>query len=110
MITTFAERSFFGCEADDPLMPFAFRLPIAGNRVGLRPMLGTVVSHWDAPIMNMVLPEAYEAVDDGRVGRDEFEAFVFSHAVWLHGGMNPAFFVDTPCEREAARILRSGPA
>ena len=109
MITTFAERSFFGCEADDPLMPFAFRLRIAGEPVGLRPMLGTDVSHWDAPVMNIVLPEAYEAVDAGRVGHDEFEAFVFSHAVRLHGGMNPSFFVDTPCEREAADILRSGP-
>jgi predicted TIM-barrel fold metal-dependent hydrolase len=110
MIKIFAERSFFGCEADDPLMPFAFQLRIAGNPVGLRPMLGTDVSHWDAPAMNMVLPEAYEAVEDGRVGHDEFEAFVFSHAVCLHGGVNPAFFVGTPCEHEAAHVLRSGPA
>jgi hypothetical protein len=109
MITTFAERSFFGCEADDPLMPFAFRLRIAGHPVGLRPMLGTDVSHWDAPVMNRVLPEAHEAVDDGRVGHDEFKAFVFSHAVWLHGGVNPSFYLGTPCEREAAEILRSGP-
>jgi hypothetical protein len=107
MITTFAERSFFGCEADDPLMPLAFRLQIGGEPVGLRPMLGTDVSHWDAPVMNRVLPEAYEAVDDGRLGRDDFEAFVFSNAVRLHGGMNPSFFVGTPCERDAAYVLES---
>jgi predicted TIM-barrel fold metal-dependent hydrolase len=106
IITPFAERSFFGCEADDPLMPLAFRLRIAGEPVGLRPMLGTDVSHWDAPVMNMVLPEAYEAVDDGRLGHDEFEAFVFSNVVRLHGGMNPSFFVDTPCEDQAAYVLR----
>jgi predicted TIM-barrel fold metal-dependent hydrolase len=109
MITTFAERSFFGCEADDPLMPFAFRLRIAGYPVGLRAMLGTDVSHWDAPEMNRVLPEAHEAVADGRVGHDDFKAFVFSHAVWLHGGVNPGFYLGTSCEREAADVLRSGP-
>jgi predicted TIM-barrel fold metal-dependent hydrolase len=105
ILTTLVERSFFGCEADDPLMPLAFGLRIGGERVELRPMLGTDVSHWDAPVMNMVLPEAYEAVDDGRLGRDEFEAFVFGNAVRLHGAMNPSFFVDTPCEDQAADVL-----
>lgn len=100
-----AERSFFGCEADDPLVPFAFQLRVSHRPVALRPMLGTDVGHWDAPVMEDVLPEAYEAVDEGRMDPDQFEAFVFSNAVRLHGGVNPSFFDGTVCEKEARAVL-----
>lgn len=107
LIEPLAERSFFGCEADDPLMPLSFRLHVAHRAVTFRPMLGTDVSHWDAPVMNEVLPEAYETVEEGRVDPAQFEAFTFSNAVRLHGGMNPRFFEGTVCEKEAAAVLGS---
>lgn len=105
IIRPLAERSFFGCEADDPLVPFAFQLRLAHRPVELRPMLGTDVAHWDAPVMNEVLPEAYEAVDEGRMDPDQFEAFVFANAVRLHGGVNPSFFDGTVCEKQARAVL-----
>ncbi len=105
IVVPFAERSFFGCEADDPLMPLAFDLRVAHLPVTLRPILGTDVSHWDAPVMNEVLPEAYEAVEEGRVTDEQFEAFAFSNAVRLHGGVNPSFFEGTVCEKEAKVVL-----
>jgi predicted TIM-barrel fold metal-dependent hydrolase len=105
LIEPLAERSFYGCEADDPLLPHAFGLHLAHRRVDLRPMLGTDVSHWDAPVMNEVLPEAYELLDDGLVDEAQFEGFTFSNAVRLHGGMNPRFFEGTSCEKEAAAVL-----
>jgi predicted TIM-barrel fold metal-dependent hydrolase len=107
IIVPFAERSFFGCEADDPLMPLAFGLHVAHTDVTLRPVLGTDVSHWDAPVMNQVLPEAYEALEDGRVDAEQFEAFTFSNAVRLHGGVNASFFDGTACEKEARKLLES---
>ncbi len=70
----------------------------------LRPILGTDVSHWDAPVMNEVVCEAYEAVDEGSVTDEQFEAFTFSNAVRLHGGVNPSFFAGTVCEKEAAGV------
>jgi len=105
IVLPFAERSFFGCEADDPLVPLAFDLRVGHVPVTLRPLLGTDVSHWDAPVMNEVLPEAYEAVEDGRMDAGQFEAFAFSNAVRLHGGVNPSFFDGTVCEREARAVL-----
>jgi predicted TIM-barrel fold metal-dependent hydrolase len=108
IIRPLTERSFFGCEADDPLVPFAFRLPIAHRQVALQPMLGTDVGHWDAPVMAQVLPEAYEALDEGRMDPDHFESFVFRNAVRLHGSVNPAFFDGTPCEKPARVLLESG--
>jgi len=108
ILVPFAERSFFGCEADDPLMPLAFDLQLGGLPVTLRPLLGTDVAHWDAPVMNEVLPEAYEALEDGRVDDAQFEAFTFSNAVRLHGGVNPSFFDGTACEKEARAVLDRG--
>ena len=105
LIATLAGRSWFGCEADDPLVPLAFDLRIADLPVSLQPMLGTDISHWDAPVMADVLPEAHESVGAGRLTPERFEAFVFSNVVRLHGGMNPSFFDGTPCEKEARRIL-----
>ncbi len=104
------QRSFFGCEADDPLMPLAFGLHIDHRPVTLRPMLGTDVSHWDAPVMNEVLPEAYEAVQEGRLAPEQFRVFSFENAVCLHGGVNPSFFEGTICEKEATAVLRNGQA
>jgi predicted TIM-barrel fold metal-dependent hydrolase len=105
IIRPFTERSFFGCEADDPLIPLAFRARVAHMPAPLRPILGTDVSHWDAPVMNEVLGEAYEAVEEGSVTEEQFEAFTFSNAVRLHGGVNPSFFAGTICEKEAAGRL-----
>ena len=105
LIGPLAGRSFFGCEADDPLVPLAFGLNVAHRPVTLQPMLGSDVSHWDAPVMSEVMPEAHEAVEDGRMTDEQFERFVFSNAVRLHGGVNPDFFVGTVCEKEAAAVL-----
>lgn len=105
IISTFAERSFFGCEADDPLMPLSLDLRVAHRPVTLKPILGTDVAHWDAPVMNEVIPEAYESVEEGRLSDDGFRSFVFANAVALHGGVNPAFFEGTICEKEAAAEL-----
>jgi predicted TIM-barrel fold metal-dependent hydrolase len=108
LIEPFAERSFFGCEADDPLVPLAFGMQVAHRPVTLRPMLGSDVSHWDAPVMADVMPEAYEAVEEGRMTDEQFRDFVFSNAVRLHGGMNPSFFEGTVCEKEAGALLAGG--
>jgi predicted TIM-barrel fold metal-dependent hydrolase len=105
ILTPFAERSFFGCEADDPLMGLAFKLHIAHTDVRLRPLLGTDVSHWDAPVMNEVIPEAYEAITEGAVSEAEFREFAFVNPVLLHGGVNPEFFDGTVCEKAARAEL-----
>jgi predicted TIM-barrel fold metal-dependent hydrolase len=105
IVLPFTERSFFGCEADDPLIPLAFRARVAHVQAVLRPILGTDVSHWDAPVMNEVLCEAYEAVEEGWLTEAQFGAFTFSNAVQLHGGVNPSFFAGTVCEHEAAAVL-----
>ena len=70
----------------------------------LRPILGTDISHWDAPVMNEVLVEAFELVTDKVLDADDFRAFTFENPVSLHTAANKDFFHGTVCEQAVAAI------
>jgi hypothetical protein len=56
------------------------------------------------------LPEAWELVEDGHIGEDDFRDFTFANAVRLWGTQNPAFFEGTPVAKEAAAVLKANTA
>lgn len=105
IVDLFAERIYFGCEADDKLTGLA----CAGNALPfgtkLKPVFGSDIGHWDVPNMNEVLGEAYELVEEGHLTDDDFRDFSFANAVRLHGQMNPNFFKGTVVEQEAEAEL-----
>jgi hypothetical protein len=72
--------------------------------VTLRPILGTDISHWDAPVMNEVIVEAFELLEDKVIDEADFRAFTFENPVSLHRSANKDFFVGTVCEQEAASV------
>jgi predicted TIM-barrel fold metal-dependent hydrolase len=104
IIDTFEDHLYFGCEADDPLVGWATGTTMKDRKVRLRPILGTDISHWDAPVMNEVLVEAYELLEDEVVNAAEFRAFTFENPASLHTAANKDFFVGTVCEKEVAAI------
>jgi predicted TIM-barrel fold metal-dependent hydrolase len=104
IIDVFSNQMYFGCEADDPLVGWATRSVIKHRPVKLRPILGTDISHWDAPVMNEVLVEAFELLEDGVLDAAEFRAFTFENPVLLHKSANKDFFTGTVCEQEAAAV------
>ena len=101
----FVPNFYFGCEADDRLVAWAFaeRVNPAGAR--LRPIFGSDISHWDVPDMTEPVEEAYELVDDGVIGEREFSELMFLNPARLHGGMNPDFFAGTVCETAVRAAL-----
>jgi predicted TIM-barrel fold metal-dependent hydrolase len=105
ILEPFENRLFFGCEADDPLIGVGHGLKFGGREVALRPIIGSDVSHWDAPVMNLVIVEAYELLEHGLIGPEEFKEFTFSNPVRLHAGANPAFFDGTAVESQAREVL-----
>jgi hypothetical protein len=105
LLEPFENRLFFGCEADDPLVGLAFGLNLEGTAVRLRPVLGSDVSHWDAPVMGDVMVEAYELLERGVLTPEQFRAFTFDNPVLLHGGANPSFFDRTTVADQAAALL-----
>jgi predicted TIM-barrel fold metal-dependent hydrolase len=103
----FEDAFFFGCEADDPGNAAAFdtrRNPF-GSR--LRALFSSDIGHWDVTDMREVLAEAWEPVEDERLGAADFRAFVFGNAVALWSAGNPDFFEGTALA-EAVRRERAG--
>jgi hypothetical protein len=105
ILEPFEDRLFFGCEADDPLIGVGYGLNFEGREAALRPIIGSDVSHWDAPIMNQVIVEAYELLEHGLLSPEQFKEFTFTNPIRLHGGANPSFFEGTVIESEAREIL-----
>ena len=104
LIERFVPRFWFGCEADDRGVATAFgRTNPRG--VKLNAIFSSDMGHWDAPDMEGIVPEAWELVDDGLVGPDDFHAFVLGNPVRLFGGSDPSFFEGTAVAAEARALL-----
>ncbi len=98
----FVPNFYFGCEADDRLVTWAFAEKVNAGGSRLRPIFGSDISHWDVPDMTEPVEEAYELVEHGLIGEPEFRELMFLNPVRLHAGMNPDFFRGTVCEGAAA--------
>jgi predicted TIM-barrel fold metal-dependent hydrolase len=94
----FVTRFFFGCEADDPITPWAFNTKANPCGARLRAVLGSDMGHWDVPDIREILPEALEMVEHGLVDEADFKRFVFEHPSEFLAGVNPDFFVGTKVE------------
>ena len=106
-LRTLFDRNFYmGCEADDPLIPWAFAEDV--NPLGARfnVVFGSDISHWDVPDMTEPVAEAWEAVDHGTIDADAFRDFVFANPARLHAGANPEFFGGTAVEGAVDAELR----
>jgi hypothetical protein len=101
----FADRFYFGCEADDPLTSLAFNTAVNPFGAELRAMMGSDIAHWDVPDMSEVLAEAWEMVDHGWIDQAAFEKFTFTNPVRFYTGTNPGFFKGTVVESAVDRLL-----
>ncbi len=104
----FADNFYFGCEADDPTNAWAFDTRINPFGVKLKAMFGSDVGHWDVPDMLDVVAEAYELVEKGIVGEEDFRNFMFTNPAMLHARMNRDFFKGTRVESEVEGLLSRG--
>jgi predicted TIM-barrel fold metal-dependent hydrolase len=104
----FVPNFYFGCEADDPLVGWAFAGNVNPLGARLRAMMGSDISHWDVPDMTEPVADAYELVERGRITENDFREFTFLNPLRLHAGMNPRFFQGTICESAVAEALAKG--
>jgi len=101
----FVPRFFFGCEADDPLVAWAFNTDVNPMNAKLQPLFGSDISHWDVPDMTEPLVEAFELVEHGLIDESQFAEFTYGNAVKLHTSANPAFFEGTAIDHAVAETL-----
>ncbi len=107
LVALFAPRFYFGCEADDKTVAFAFS---RSNPLGasLRPMLSSDLGHWDAGDLDAILPEAHELVRRGLLDEEQFSQFVWRNPASLYLRANPRFFAGTAIADPAAHLVSSG--
>ena len=98
----FANRFFFGAEADDKLTAMAFRPEL---EVSLRPMFSSDIGHYDVLDMSEVLGQAWGLVEQGLLDEGQFREFTFANAVELQTRLNPGFFDGTAVEHAVGRHL-----
>jgi len=101
----FAERFFFGCEADDPMTAWAFD---KHGHHRLNPIFSSDVGHFDVLDMSEVLEEAWELVEHGMISEADFKEFVFANPARLHTALNPDFFKGTVVDDAVAKLTRAG--
>ncbi len=104
----FVPNFFFGCEADDPLVGWAFDEKVNPLGARLQAIIGSDISHWDVPDMMEPIREAYELVEHGRITPRDFREFTFLNPIKLHAGMNPSFFDRTVVEKAARKAMAEG--
>ncbi len=104
-----AGNCYFGCEADDRTVAFAFSpaLPF-GTR--LKAVLSSDLGHWDTEDIGAVLDHAWDHVREGLLSADQFKEFVFGNPARLYLRANPHFFDGTPVAAHLADLApeRSG--
>ena len=106
--TLFADRFYFGCEADDPLTSLAFNTSVNPFGAELKVMMGSDISHWDVPDVTEVLEEAHEMVEHGWIDTAAFKKFLFTNPVRFYTDTNPGFFKGTVVEAEVDALLAGG--
>jgi predicted TIM-barrel fold metal-dependent hydrolase len=103
----FVPNFYFGCEADDPLIAWAFNSRVNPLDARLRVVFGSDISHWDVPDMTHPVAEAWELVEHGTITEDDFRDLTFVNPVRLHASMNPRFFAGTVCEAAVDAVLET---
>ncbi len=104
LIERFAPNFFFGCEADDRTIAYAFS-PANSRGFELKPIFSSDIGHWDAGDVAGVVAESYELVEDGVLTEDQYSRFVYENPARLFLGQNPQFFEGTPVAGRAAELL-----
>ncbi|MEX0803002.1 MAG: amidohydrolase family protein [Candidatus Binatia bacterium] len=105
----FVPNFFFGCEADDRMVAWAFNSKVNPMGVRLGAMMSSDIGHWDVSDMTKVVGEAYELVEDGLISEADFRDFTFTNSVRLYAGLNRDFFKGTVCESAVDGLLSEGP-
>jgi hypothetical protein len=100
----FVDRFYFGCEADDATVPFAFSKV---NKFGarFRAIFSSDLGHWDVPDMKSVVPEAWKFVERGHLSELEFRQFTCTNALEFFTANRHDFFEDTAVSSAAESYL-----
>lgn len=103
LIGRFAPSFYFGCEADDRTIAYAFS-PANACGFQLKPIFSSDIGHWDAGDIAGVVAESYELVEDGVLTEQQYASFVYENPAQMYLDQNSHFFDGTPVAEQAAAL------
>jgi predicted TIM-barrel fold metal-dependent hydrolase len=103
----FVPNFYFGAEADDPTVAYAFDTKVNPFGRTLNAFWASDSGHWDVPDLTEVLAETWSLVERGALSRENFRDLVFTHPYRFFAEKNPAFFTGTAVERALAHAGKS---
>ena len=101
----FVPSFYFGCEADDPTVAWAFSAKSNPMGAKLRAMFSSDMGHWDVPDMTGIVGEAHELVEKELIDEADFRDFVFGNPARFYTKLNPDFFRGTRVEAEVEALV-----
>lgn len=91
----FVPNFYFGAEADDPTVAYAFNDKANPLGVRLNAFWASDSGHWDVPDLTHVLADTWKLVENGALSEQDFRDLVFNNPYRFYAGTNPDFFKGT---------------
>ncbi|MDF3066182.1 MAG: hypothetical protein K0R38_1783 [Polyangiaceae bacterium] len=99
----FVPNFYFGSEADDPTVAYAFNTKVNPLGVQVNAFWASDSGHWDVPDLTEVLSDTWRLVEKGALTEQNFKDLVFTHPHSFFAGKNPDFFKGTQVEQKLKR-------
>jgi predicted TIM-barrel fold metal-dependent hydrolase len=99
----FVPNFYFGAEADDPTVAYAFNRQVNPLGVELNAFWASDSGHWDVPDLTLALAETWRLVERGVISPENFRDLTFTHPYQFFAGTNPNFFAGTAVEAKLQR-------
>lgn len=96
----FVPNFYFGAEADDPTVAFAFNDKANPLGVKLNAFWASDSGHWDVPDLTHVLADTWKLVENKALSEQDFRDLVFNNPYRFYAGTNPDFFKGTVIKPE----------
>jgi predicted TIM-barrel fold metal-dependent hydrolase len=102
----FVPNFYFGAEADDPTVAYAFNDKANPLNTKLNAFWASDTGHWDVPDLTEVLADSWRLVENGALTKKDFKDLVFNNPYNFYAGKNPEFFkgtqIDAITQKKAA--------
>ena len=95
---------YFGSEADDPTVAYAFNTKVNPLGVQVNAFWASDSGHWDVPDLTEVLSDTWSLVERGALSEANFRDLVFTHPYNFFAGKNPEFFKGTQVEQKLSKV------
>jgi predicted TIM-barrel fold metal-dependent hydrolase len=105
IVKNFVPKFYFGCEAEDTSIAWAFNRKLNPGHSRIRAMFSSDAGHWDVSDMTGILSESWELVRHKHITEEDFRDFTFSFPAQFYSTLNKDFFKGTRVESQTSKLF-----